>query len=184
MSGPSLKSIIPALAFTVGMTPAGLYERQRALVRARLIKAERGRGPGSGVRATPESLAMLLISLLATDSLSEVESRTKAVALLKSKETSKRCPLTGQATFAAAVSAILGSDDIADRVLGVSVEHTKHGTGAGFAFVKDPKIKSLLRNVQHSEFGSLPDLRGVGLRSRRSLVLSFKGLASIIRGDN
>lgn len=184
MRGQSLKAIIPALAFTFGMTAAALYERQRALVRAKLIKPERGRGPGSGVRATPESLAMLLISLLATDSLSEVETCTKAVALLKSKEASKRCPLTGQATFAAAVSAILGSDDIADRALGISVEHTKHGTGAGFAFVKDPKKKSLLRNVQHSDFGSLPDSYGFGLRSRRTLRLSFKGLASVIRGDN
>ena len=89
----SLKSLIPLLAQTLETTPAALYERQRALVRAGLIAAEPGRGPGSGVRATPHSVAMLLLSLLATGSLSETEKQTKALANLKSKD---GCPITGK----------------------------------------------------------------------------------------
>src|SRR4026208_2522364 len=93
----SLKSLIPSLAKTFRVSPAALYERQRALVRCGLLKTKPGRGPGSGVRATPESIALLLISLLATDSLSQVEARTPALAKLRS--TSDQCPLTGQKTF-------------------------------------------------------------------------------------
>src|SRR5688572_7224266 len=106
MSNLSLKGFIPELAKAVGMTPAALYERQRALVRAGLLHGESGRGPGSGVRATPESVAMLLIALLATDSLSETESEAKVVTNLKSG--TKPCPLTGKKTFASALASALG----------------------------------------------------------------------------
>ncbi len=77
----SLKSLIPDLAPAFDLTPAALYERQRALERAGLLKAEGGRGPGSGVRATPQAVAALFTSVLATDSLSEVE--TEAVMLAR-----------------------------------------------------------------------------------------------------
>jgi hypothetical protein len=74
----SLKSIIPLLADLVALSEHALYERQRALVRGGLIKGREGRGPGSGVEATPETVAMLLISVLATDSLSSVIQETAA----------------------------------------------------------------------------------------------------------
>jgi hypothetical protein len=93
----SLKSFIPALAKSVDMTPAALYERQRALVRVGLLHGKSGKGPGSGVRATPESVAMLLIALLATGSVSEIEDHAMAVANLKSA--TKLCPLTGKKTL-------------------------------------------------------------------------------------
>ena len=82
----SLKAFIPTLAKVLEMNPTNLYERQRALVRAGLLKIERGRGPGSGVRGTPESAALLLISLLATVNLSKAGIRTRIVANLKNKE--------------------------------------------------------------------------------------------------
>jgi DNA-binding IscR family transcriptional regulator len=126
LSNPSLKGLIPVLAKAVGMTPAALYERQRALVRAGLLHAESGRGPGSGVRATPESVSMLLVALLATGSLSETESQTKAVANLKSAM--KRCPLTGKKTFATALTAALASQEMAKRVRWLEVER---GGGLG-----------------------------------------------------
>ena len=81
---PSLKSLIPYLASKFEMTPFALYERQRALVRAGLIHAVPGRGAGSGVRATPHSVAMLLIAWLQPKVCSEVEKETKIVANLKS----------------------------------------------------------------------------------------------------
>jgi|APCry1669193181_1035450.scaffolds.fasta_scaffold75043_2 hypothetical protein len=54
-----------------------LYERQRELVRCGLLPVRGGRGPGSGVPLTAETLATFLIGLLATDSLSEVGPRTE-----------------------------------------------------------------------------------------------------------
>jgi hypothetical protein len=87
------------------MSQAALYERQRALVRAGLLHSSGGRGPGSGVRATADAIALLLISLLATDSLSETAKRTKALANLKS--VTGRCPLTSKRTFIDAVTAAL-----------------------------------------------------------------------------
>ena len=98
-----LKAFLPKLSELVGVTPAALYERQRSLVHAGLLHGESGRGPGSGVRLTPNSVAMLLISLLATDSLSEVEERAKSVAKLKTAS----CGLTHQPTFRSALAAIL-----------------------------------------------------------------------------
>jgi hypothetical protein len=103
----SLKSLIPSLAERLEMSPAALYERQRALVRAGLLHTKGGRGPGSGVRATPESVAMLLIAIIATDNLSEVEKSTKLFAGLRAD--GGVCKLTGKKTFASVLDALLAS---------------------------------------------------------------------------
>ena len=76
----SLRSYLFKLSELLGLTPIALYERQRELVRAGLLHAEGTRGPGAGVRLSPESVAVLLISVLATDSLSEVAERTREIA--------------------------------------------------------------------------------------------------------
>ena len=104
----SLKSVLPSLAKALSISPLALYERQRALVRAGLLKSRPGRGPGSGVLATPESLAMLLIAVAATSSLSEVEEQASIIANLKSVD--GRCPLTNKKTFAAALTEALKSE--------------------------------------------------------------------------
>ena len=96
MTGLSLKSLIRDVSAFTGMSEAAVYERQRALVREGLLKTKRGRGPGSGVRGTPESMALLLISLLATGNLSDVGLSTSTFANLENKEDS--CPLTGKRT--------------------------------------------------------------------------------------
>jgi hypothetical protein len=116
----SLKGFIPTLAKLIGMTPAALYERQRALVRAGLLRAKSGRGPGSGVRLTADTVALLLIAVLATDSLSDTEEKARAVANLRSA----RCWLTGTNTFWAALAAILASSDLSKRVRSISVTRT------------------------------------------------------------
>jgi hypothetical protein len=70
-----LKTFLGKLSPLLGVTSAALYERQRVLVDIGLIKPRAGRGPGSGVAFTAENLAALLISILATDSLSEIDQR-------------------------------------------------------------------------------------------------------------
>ena len=89
----SLKSRLPSLAARLNMSPAALYERQRALVRAELLKVRPGRGPGSGVPLTAASLATLLISVVATTSLSEVEAQTKFIG---TQEHRRNLPTYGQ----------------------------------------------------------------------------------------
>ena len=64
-----LKTIIPKLAKSLDMSQAALYERQRALVRAGVASPSPRPRPGSGVPADAKSVAMLLISVLATGSL-------------------------------------------------------------------------------------------------------------------
>ncbi len=58
----SLKSFLPVLSRILAEPADALYERQRALVREGLLESVPGHGTGSGVRATPESVAMLLIA--------------------------------------------------------------------------------------------------------------------------
>lgn len=118
----SLKAFIPKLAKTLGMNPTALYERQRALIRGGLLKTKAGHGPGSGVRLSPESVAMLLISVMATDSLVQVEERTEVFARLKSIK--GVCPLTGKKTFASALAAVFASENLSKRVANVFVERS------------------------------------------------------------
>src|SRR4051812_2434564 len=68
-----LKSFLHGLAPILGTTGAALYERQRALVALGVLKPTKGRGPGSGVPFTPYAEAAVLISLLTTDNLAEVD---------------------------------------------------------------------------------------------------------------
>ena len=76
----SLKGYIPALARHLGISPAALYERQRALVRAGLLDMSEGRGPGSGVLADSHAIGLLLTAVLATGSLTDTEARVRAIA--------------------------------------------------------------------------------------------------------
>lgn len=111
----SLKTYLPKLAVELGTTPAALYERQRALVREGLLVAEPGRGPGSGVHLTAESVALLLIAILATDSLSKTGVNTRKIA--EAKTTNKKpCPLTGKMKFKNALAQILDNRSLCTRV--------------------------------------------------------------------
>src|SRR5262245_36852076 len=100
----SLKSFVVELAPILSMTYFALYERQRALVRAGLLKVEAGRGTGSGVRATPESVATLLVAVLVTDDLSSAAELTRRFSRLKSD---KPCRITHKTKFVDAVAEIL-----------------------------------------------------------------------------
>jgi DNA-binding IscR family transcriptional regulator len=166
MSDLSLKSLITHVSAMTGLSEAAVYERQRALVRAGLLKTERGRGPGSGVRGTPESMALLLISLLATGNLSDAGLSTRIFANLENKEGS--CPLTGKRTFAEAVTAILASKELAQGVIAINVSREIRQTQITY---RDP-----------SKGGSIPSSSKFGLAGQSeepglSLSASLSGYA-------
>ena len=83
----SLKSFLQGVAPILGVSLATLYERQRALVRLGVLPPSTGAGPGSGVPFTAENFAAILISLLASDSLSDVDQSMVALFKAKPKET-------------------------------------------------------------------------------------------------
>jgi hypothetical protein len=120
----SLKGYIPALARHLGTTPAALYERQRALVRAGLLDQSEGRGPGSGVRATAPSVAMLLLAVLAADSLTETDGRIGAIAAAQPQSPQRRCRCTRAKSFLDALAAILVTSGLAAGVIEIEVSRT------------------------------------------------------------
>jgi hypothetical protein len=119
----SLKAYSTRLGSLLRVAPGTLYERQRALVAAGLISVEgEGRGPGSGVRADARTVAMLVISMMTTDSLAAAPERTRDIA--RCKAWGGACPLTGAADFAGAMTAIMERPGLAGRVAGVAVSRT------------------------------------------------------------
>ena len=120
----SLKTYEISLARLLGTTPAALYERQRSLVRAGLLDTgEQRKGPGGGVRTTAESVAILLIGVLSTDSLGEAETRAPDIADAVPLG-GGQCTLTGMRSFRDAFAAILTSRAQSARVIEVSVSRT------------------------------------------------------------
>lgn len=135
----SLKALTKTMAGELGLTPAALYERQRVLVAANLLKPEKGRGPGSGVRATPKSVAWLLISVLAAQGLSDVEESAPLMARLKLSG-SERGPLDWETTFVDALAWALSSPANASKVTYVHVEITRKTATVHFVDRAKPKI--------------------------------------------
>ena len=114
----SLKAFLPTLAAAFEMSPAALYERQRALVRIGLLPAPSTRGRNSGgATATPDSVGMMLIAVLATDNLSEMDDRIASFADKEAFEpaTGKatRCRFTKEKTLRRALAAVLADSKIA-----------------------------------------------------------------------
>jgi hypothetical protein len=107
----SLTSFLPILAPKFGLTPQALYERQRALVRMKMLPAPQGRGRGSGAEATPGNVALLVIAVMATDNLSDTDDRVRKLARAPFVDRKNdRCPWTGAATFKDALSFCLSAD--------------------------------------------------------------------------
>jgi hypothetical protein len=71
----SLKAFLPKVAAAFRTTPDALYSRQRALVRLGLLPVTEGKGPGSGVPLTADTLGVMVIALLAADTLAETDER-------------------------------------------------------------------------------------------------------------
>jgi hypothetical protein len=119
----SLKAYMPPLARLLGVSAAALYERQRALVRTGLLDAGSGWGPGSGVRTTASSVALLLISVLASDSLTVAETRAGEIADA-APAGGDQCLLTGMRSFRDALASVLTSAAQSDRVIEISASRT------------------------------------------------------------
>lgn len=177
MTGLSLKRLITHVSAMTGLSEAAVYERQRALVRAGLLKTERGRGPGSGVRGTPESVALLLISLLATGNLSDAGLSTRIFADLENKE--GFCPLTGKRTFAEAVTAILASKELAQSIIAITVSQEIRETQITY---RDPGKGGSIPSS--SEFGLVgqPEEANFSLRASLSGYVLDR-MADIFEGE-
>jgi hypothetical protein len=125
----------------MGTTSAALYERQRQLVRLKLLTVPEKTGPGGGIRATPTNVAMLLLTFLVTDNLSEIDAKTGKIARTTAND--GRCRLTSQTNFIAALTRILSDPDIASSITSVVLDRT---TGvATINFIKGV--------IQQSTFG-------------------------------
>jgi cell division protein ZapA (FtsZ GTPase activity inhibitor) len=127
----SLKAFAPVLASALGTTPAAIYERQRALIRAGVLPTPVGRGRGNGLPATAETAALMLIAIMVTDNLSDTDGRVQKLADAKVDVRAHKqgCRLTKALTFKAALAAILTSEELAAAVWNISVSRTDlHGT--------------------------------------------------------
>ena len=112
-----------ALARILGSTPAALYERQRALVRAGLLDAVAGHGPGSGTTTTAGSVALLVLATMASGTLLETESRARSVAAAAPLN-AERCPLTSMKSFQDALAQVFTRKGLSRRVSEVGVSRT------------------------------------------------------------
>jgi hypothetical protein len=134
----SLTAFLPNIP-NFGLSVPALYERQRALVRLGHLPAPKGRGRGSGVDATPRSVAMLIIAIMATDNLSDTDARVKRLANAKVDAAIYRhgCGVTGATTFVEALAALLGSEDLCRLVESAIV--SRSNLSARIFYRKPPK---------------------------------------------
>jgi len=80
----SLKTVLQSLSETTGVPWPTLYEHQKSLVQEGLLKPRPGRGPGSGVLATPEVLVLFFVTFMAKRNAREMVQIENAV--LNSKQ--------------------------------------------------------------------------------------------------
>jgi hypothetical protein len=115
----SLKAIIPNLALVLGATPTSLYERQRVLVGADLLSQATEKGPESSVRLDAKSVATLVLSVMATDSLMNAAQRTAAITQLR--RNNGECDLTGASILLTTFSELLDKPELLDRLISLKV---------------------------------------------------------------
>ncbi len=165
----SLKAFLPVLSRMLELSPAALYERQRALVRLNLLPKPTAPGRKSGAAmATPDSIAIMLIAVLATDNLSEMDSRIKVFAKKRSidPQTGKpeRCRFTGKLTLQEALTEVLCFPNIASTT---SIEIMRKA--------KTARLVSSIGEHRFSEFGQSSPRKGI------ELTATFGELFSISR---
>jgi hypothetical protein len=144
----SLKASIPFVAEILRLNRYALHERQRALAGKGLLEFKPGYGPGSGTPFTPETVAVLLISMLATDSIKDSAEITSAFcnAPLSARSWGKKSALGGALTFKAAIVNALTLDKYAEEIVMIRVhrmQSTAHidlarrGGRLSFSFSKE-----------------------------------------------
>jgi hypothetical protein len=121
----SLKSYVPALARTLGMPTATVYERQRSLTRLDLLDPGAASGPGSGVQITSSAkeVALLIIACLASDTIAAAGTRARAVAEA-TPVNEKYCPFTHMGTFGSALARVLTSTAQSRRVIEIKISRS------------------------------------------------------------
>jgi hypothetical protein len=114
---------------------------------------------------------MVLIGVLATDSLSETAQQTKTLANLNSR--TKNCPLTGKKTFAGALAAVFASSETSRQITWIEARRGAAWANAAIIYKPEPKMLGDFR----SEFG--PHLTGrlAGLSVKAELWLPFRKIA-------
>lgn len=166
----SLTSFIPTLAPVFGMTPAALYERQRALVRLGHLPAPVGRGRGSGATLNASTISWIFIAVLAADNLSEMDRRVGRLA--NALSAAGPCRKSGAKTFRAAIQAALSSIELSESVAVVRVARADPYAEISWSHAS--------RNVRIvSRFGSRED--STRLFSIEA-VLAGKALADVAAG--
>ena len=121
-------------------------------------------------------MALLLISLLATGNLSDAGLCTRIFANLENKEGS--CPLTGKRTFAEAVTALLASKELAQRMIAINVSQEIRATEITY---RDPSKGG---SISSSKFGlaGQPEEPGLSLSASLSGYVVNR-LAEIFEGE-
>lgn len=166
----SLKAFLPVLSRLLELSPAALYERQRALVRLDLLPRPAAPGRNSGAAmATPNSVAIMIIAVLVTDNLSEMDSRIKGFAKKRATNPQtgnpERCPVTGKLTLQEALTEVLCHAEIASTI---SIEVMRKAKTARL-------VSSSGSEHCFSEFGQSLPRKGIELKA------TFGDLGSISR---
>ncbi|MDX1656763.1 MAG: hypothetical protein R3310_16255 [Candidatus Competibacteraceae bacterium] len=115
-----LKPFLFHAAPWLGQNQQYFYNRQRAMVRAKLLAQPRQRGPQGGVLATPVNVARLLVTVLGCE-LKEIPDHAGSFINLPPAD-GDRCPLTGAATFADALAVVLADPDRAGWLQSIRVD--------------------------------------------------------------
>jgi hypothetical protein len=101
--------------------------------------------------------------LLTTGNLSEVCVSTRIFANLENKDDS--CPLTGKRTFAEAVTAILESKELAQRVIAINVSQEIRETQIAY---RDPNKGGGIPSSSQFGLAEQPEEPGLSLRASLS----------------
>jgi hypothetical protein len=114
----SLQASIAPLSKILGLSPHALYERQLALASKGLLPARTGRGPGSGTPLSAETVAVLLISMLATDGIKDSAEATRVLcdARLTSVPIGQEDELGSPRTFKVAMINALSNDAVVRKI--------------------------------------------------------------------
>lgn len=171
---PSLTSFLPRIAPTLRMETSTLYERQRSLVRAGMLPKPQGRGRGSGAEATPATVSVLLVSVLATDNWSETDLLVQALCHAAHFDLKKKkrlvCAVTDAETFGEALACTLADEKL--DLLRPSVTVSRDTGGARIFW-------QYARRVEASHFGVPPEVMSEYIH--REVTLPFRALSNIAK---
>jgi hypothetical protein len=173
----SLKEFARVLSPITGHSIDAIYERQRELQSAGIITSPGTRGPGGGVRATPSSVALLLIALAAADGKTESVEATPRFYRLPIRDDSG---LPGRSTFGADLATILGDPDRAREVECVEINRRAFASAIHYLRRGDQYVRHLF---------SAEPLDGSWWEFPMTVNVMLKGyamvrLASAIRGNS